>query len=201
MRVLIALVGYNGPTEDIVGDDETARAEETIRGGGLGLREDGLEVGWVAGFLGVDEDEVKGLFGVETGKSLQGITLYNLHVAHTPLLERLPGQSRILGRELEAHDPALRPDGVRPHEGRVPDEDADLEHAQGAEGAGEEDVRLGLEVGDHVVGVGVRLDDVGMVVGDVGGEGEGARFGVGGDTVRDGGVGVESRGAGLHLVG
>jgi hypothetical protein len=88
---------------------------------------------------------------------------------------------------------------VRPDHGGVPDVDADLKDTLGADGAGEEDVGLGLEVGDHVLGVRVVLDDVGVVGGDVGGEDEGVLLGVFGDALGDGVVGVEDGSVGLHL--
>lgn len=85
---------------------------------------------------------------------LEGITLDDINVPHPVLPKSLPRDRRKLPRELEPRDPAPGPDGVRPHHARVPRVHADLEHAPGPHGPGQEEQRLRLEVGDHVVGVG-----------------------------------------------
>lgn len=111
------------------------------------------------------ENEDKGL-----SLRFESIPLNDLNILHAMPLKRPPRHVDVLARRLQARHRAPGPDGVRPHERRVADVDANLEHAPGAQGAREEDVALALEVGDHVARARVVLVDPGVVVDDVGGQ-------------------------------
>lgn len=67
----VRVICHDTPAEDVVGDDEAAGAEKAAAAGSLRGREDGGEVGRVARLLGVDEDEVVGLVGVQLGKAVR----------------------------------------------------------------------------------------------------------------------------------
>lgn len=66
--VVVAVVGNDAPAEDIVGDYEAALAQEPAGAGALRLFEDGAQVVWVPGLLGVDEDEIIGFSGAQGGQ-------------------------------------------------------------------------------------------------------------------------------------
>jgi hypothetical protein len=70
VRVIVALVGHDGPSQDVVGHNEAAGAEDTVGRAWLRLLEDRLQVGGVARLLGIDEDEVKWLVGLEVRKTV-----------------------------------------------------------------------------------------------------------------------------------
>lgn len=85
----LAVVRHQGAAEDVVGQDEAARLQDPIgAAAGLGAGEDGVEVGWVAVLLGVDEDEIVGLGGVELGQPVDekfGVSMSRITKRRPPL--------------------------------------------------------------------------------------------------------------------
>lgn len=64
-RVVVAVVGHEPPAEHVVRHDEPARAQQPRPSSRLRPGEYVPQVGRVARLLGVDEDEVVGLFGLQ----------------------------------------------------------------------------------------------------------------------------------------